>query len=132
MYLRIGLCGLLLTVCATAGAQTLYKWKDANGVSHYSETPPTDHSYQTQTVYNRTTGGGEVTDSAKPSAESAQCQTARKNLAVLNGKGKVMEDSDGDGKPDTPLDSSQIDAQRGIAEAAIKAYCTPTSGSADQ
>ena len=29
-----------LAVCAIAGAQQVYKWKDANGATHYSDTPP--------------------------------------------------------------------------------------------
>lgn len=29
-----------LAVCAVAGAQQVYKWKDANGATHYSDTPP--------------------------------------------------------------------------------------------
>ena len=49
-------------------------------------------------------------------------------VEVLGGKGRVMQDTDGDGKPDAPLDDSQREAQKGLAEAAIKAYCTPAGG----
>ena len=29
-----------LAVCIAAGAQQVYKWKDANGATHYSDVPP--------------------------------------------------------------------------------------------
>lgn len=56
-----------------------------------------------------------------------QCSTARANLALLDGGGQVMQDADGDGKADTPLSPEQRTAQKGLAEAAIKAYCPPAS-----
>ncbi len=122
MKLSTALCGLLLLASSAAGATDLYKWKDANGVTHYTETPPTGQRYETRRIDN---SGGTVIqadDGAKPT-ESADCTMARKNLEVLSGKGKVMQDSDGDGKPDTELDASQREAQLGVAQAAIKAYC---------
>ncbi|MBL2545185.1 DUF4124 domain-containing protein, partial [Klebsiella pneumoniae] len=56
-----------------------------------------------------------------------QCSNARANLALLDGGGQVMQDTDGDGKADTPLSPEQRTAQKGLAEAAIKAYCPPAS-----
>lgn len=52
-----------------------------------------------------------------------QCSTARANLALLDGGGQVMQDTNGDGKADTALTQEQRSAQKGLAEAAIKAYC---------
>jgi hypothetical protein len=52
-----------------------------------------------------------------------QCATARANLALLDGSGAVMQDTDGDGKADSPLDDTQRQNQRALAEAAAKAYC---------
>ncbi|KAG1473150.1 hypothetical protein G6F57_010780 [Rhizopus arrhizus] len=52
-----------------------------------------------------------------------QCSTARANLALLEGSGQVMQDTNGDGKPDTALTPEQRTAQKGLADAAIKAYC---------
>ncbi|KAG0737774.1 hypothetical protein G6F24_017821 [Rhizopus arrhizus] len=49
--------------------------------------------------------------------------TARANLALLEGSGQVMQDTNGDGKPDTALTPEQRTAQKGLADAAIKAYC---------
>jgi hypothetical protein len=54
-----------------------------------------------------------------------QCQTARRNLEVLQGKGAVQQDLDGDGKPDKTLDDSERENQRALAQAAANAYCKP-------
>ncbi|WP_343123704.1 DUF4124 domain-containing protein, partial [Xanthomonas translucens] len=39
-------CLCLLTASGVAGATTLYQWKDAQGVTHYSQSPPADGKYQ--------------------------------------------------------------------------------------
>jgi Domain of unknown function (DUF4124) len=39
MQLRLVLVGLLATSAITAQAAVIYKWKDANGVTHYSDQP---------------------------------------------------------------------------------------------
>ena len=74
----------------------------------------------------RTWGLSEAT-SRPAAAESADCTTARTNLSLLNGKGAVLQDTNGDGKPDTPLDDGQREAQKTLAEAGIKAYCKPAA-----
>jgi glutaredoxin len=33
-------CGLLLVLCAGAASAQIYRWKDANGVTHFSDTAP--------------------------------------------------------------------------------------------
>lgn len=33
-------CGLLLLLCAGVASAQIYRWKDANGVTHFSDTPP--------------------------------------------------------------------------------------------
>lgn len=37
---RIPIAALMLVLAASAGAQTLYKWVDKDGKTHYSDTPP--------------------------------------------------------------------------------------------
>ncbi|ACA12687.1 DUF4124 domain-containing protein [Xylella fastidiosa subsp. multiplex] len=120
---RIVVCCLLLaSISVSAG--TLYKWKDANGVSHYSGTPPQHaQSFETISVSHH---GESAVSSQTASVESPACVNARKNLELLSGSGKLMLDSNGDGKPDTPLDEAQRVAQKALAEAAIKANCTAT------
>jgi len=125
MRLSTGLSGLLLLASASAGATDMYKWKDANGVTHYSETPPQGQQYEAR----RLNGSDPVQPEAKAAAvESPQCTTARQNLSLLGSGKQVLQDTDGDGKPDTPLDDGQRDAQRNLAEAAVRAYCPKTGG----
>jgi glutaredoxin len=33
-------CGVLLLLCAGAASAQMYRWKDAHGVTHFSDTPP--------------------------------------------------------------------------------------------
>eukprot|EP01036_Dinobryon_divergens_P014582 gene14582-19714_t len=35
-----GLAGLALLACASTASAQMYKWKDAKGVTHYTDTPP--------------------------------------------------------------------------------------------
>ena len=112
---------LLLLVSANAAAGPVYKWKDAKGVTQYSETPPAGARYETRAQARTPVPDAPAADQAAPVPE--QCSTARANVALLEGSGKVMQDTDGDGKPDTALTPEQRSAQKGLAEAAIKAYC---------
>ncbi|WP_303748821.1 DUF4124 domain-containing protein [Stenotrophomonas pigmentata] len=119
-------CLLLLTAAASASAGNLYKWKDANGVTQYSERPPAGKQYETRRI---TDSGASVAETVAPAeaAESPQCVAARRNLELLNGSGPVMQDNDGDGKPDAALDDTQRTAQKRLAEAAAAAYCKAES-----
>ena len=116
------LSGLLLLASATASAGTVYKWKDANGVTQYSEKPPAGQKYEARQVEN---GDPLPRETAAAPAENKACTDARGNLTLLNGPGKVMQDADGDGTADTALTDEQRSAQKTLAEAAIQAYCTP-------
>ncbi len=116
---------LLLLASASAVAGPVYKWKDANGVTQYSETPPAGKKYETREQARSPQAATSTETPAPPVPE--QCSTARANLALLDGGGQVMQDTDGDGKPDSPLNPEQHTAQKGLAEAAIKAYC-PAAG----
>lgn len=124
MKLSCALGLALLAASAAAGAGNLYKWKDANGVTHYSEKPPEGRQYDTRRIDARAGVAPAETPEARP--ESDACTAARRNLEVLGGSGPVvMQDTDGDGKPDTPLDEGQRAAQKNLADAAVKAYCVP-------
>ena len=119
------LCCLLLA-SASASAQNVYKWKDANGVTQYSEKPPANQKAEERRISTRdpvSTGAAK----ADAPAESADCTQSRKNLALLDGQGEVMYDTNGDGKPDTPLSADQRKAQKSMAEAGIRAYCPPAA-----
>ena len=106
----------------TAGE--VYQWTDANGVTHYSQTPPAQGRYEHRLI---TTGGTPAPAVAAPAdaAANPQCTAARANITALQGEADVMQDTDGDGKPDQVLDARQRADQLALAQAAAKAYCTP-------
>ena len=113
-------------------ASEVYQWKDANGVTHYSQTPPAGRSYEQRVITSSgaaaptaaadSVAGTDTTRAA--SGESPQCATARANIATLEGEGEVQIDEDGSGNPRV-LDAEQRASQLELARAAVKAYCTP-------
>ncbi|WP_140726951.1 DUF4124 domain-containing protein [Pseudomonas sp. Hp2] len=124
MKLSCALGLALLAASTAAGAANLYKWKDANGTTHYSERPPEDRKYDTRRIDSRA-GVAPAAEAGPARPESSECSTARRNLELLGGSAPVMQDTDGDGKPDAPLDENQRAAQKNLADAAVKAYCAP-------
>ena len=122
MRLLIVAASLLAACCATARADnTVYKWKDANGVTQYSGRPPAGQKFETRRI---TQSGATV--AAEPEQAAAgpnPCGDARRNLELLSGSGPVMQDTDGDGKGDTALAGDERQAQKDLAAAAVRAYC---------
>ncbi|MET1163100.1 MAG: DUF4124 domain-containing protein [Pseudoxanthomonas sp.] len=118
---------LVLTgVCTTALASKIYQWKDAKGVTHFSDSPPPGGQAKDRRIDNRGEPVPGVAATSK-SVENPSCTTAKRNLEVLANKAPVQLDSDGDGKPDKTLSEDDRSAQRSLGEAAVKAYCTPAA-----
>jgi Domain of unknown function (DUF4124) len=114
--LVLGLTALLLATPAAAGK--VYQWKDAKGVTHFSDSPPPDQ----QSYKNR-----QLKDSSAPPeqiAENPNCVTARKNLEQLKSDKPVGLDANGDGKPDKEMTAEERGHQVQLAELTLKAYCT--------
>jgi hypothetical protein len=131
--MRLLPCLSVLAIClataSTVQAQQVYQWKDKNGVTHYSDSPPPNQTTQNRRINQY---GAAATDTPQPAGkpvENTQCTTARANLQMLaSTKGPIQQDTDGDGKPDVTLDDTGRENQRNLAEAAVKAYCTPAAG----
>ena len=115
---------LLASACTSALAQKVYQWKDAKGVTHYSDSPPPNQQVKDRRIDNRGEPIAEAGVAGK-SVESPQCATAKLNLRILAGTNAVQQDTDGDGKPDKTLGDTDRANQRELATAAVKAYCTP-------
>ena len=123
----------LLLAAAPLLAQTVYTWKDAKGVTHYSDAPPPKGEYKDRQIKatpatptaNATAAPATaaVPREKAPMADDAICAQARLNLATLQGDGPVGPDADGDGKPDSTLDDDARAKQRELAQAAIAARC---------
>lgn len=120
---RAALLVLLAGIASAAAAQQVYQWKDAKGVTHYSDNPPPGEKYQDRRINHR--GAAVIDTGVSQPAENPMCITARANLKVLGGESAVQQDTDGDGKPDKTLSDADRDNQRNLAEAAVKAYCKP-------
>src|SRR3546814_4158146 len=118
----IGLSLLLAT--GAACAQDLYQWKDANGITHYSQTPPASGSYTERTESGRGPARPVETAAAEP-AEPPQCATSRANIALLESESPVQQDTDGDGEPDRTLDrkSTRLNSSHSCASRMPSSAC---------
>jgi hypothetical protein len=115
----LGLVALLLALPTLAGE--VYTWKDAKGVTHYSDSPPPDSAYKKTR-----------TDDAPPApaakAEDPRCTIARSNLEKMKDpKGPVGLDANGDGKPDKEMTAEEIAQQVKYAQETVKYTCAPAA-----
>lgn len=101
------LLALLAAALPAAAAQTLYKWTDADGVVHYSATPPPDGARASEvklrgepaardsdTAAARTDADADAdaTDTAAADGDAARqrnCAIARANIATLKASDEV-------------------------------------------
>ena len=111
--------GLALLLATPAFAGTVYQWKDAKGVTHYSDSPPPAQ----QGVRNRQLKDGASPDAAAKAAEDPGCVTARSNLTRLKGSQPVGLDANGDGKPDSELSADDRARQVQQTEQMLKTSC---------
>lgn len=121
--MRLAFACLLACLALTVQAQSggVYKWKDAKGVTHYSDSPPPGGRY-----------GSVLPDAAArvatPAKPDPRCATARANIAQLkSGRNDIGLDADRDGKPDKPLDEAQRADQLRMAEASERNFCKPAA-----
>lgn len=131
----------LLLLAATAHAQTVYTWKDAKGVTHYSDAPPKQAKATVRTVSGQpapaaapavaTTRSATLAATAPSAARTAneaagqaRCAQARANLTALQGTAPVGLDADRDGKPDSTLSADDRAAQVASMQAAIQRDCS--------
>ena len=126
----LSVLALCLATTSTVQAQQVYQWKDKSGVTHYSDSPPPNQTVQNRRINQYGAAAADVAQPAGKPVENPQCAKARANLLILAAnKGPIQQDTDGDGKPDVTLDDAGRENQRNLADAAVKAYCTPAAGS---
>lgn len=135
---------IALALLATAGAapaQQYYKWKDANGVTHYTKTPPPEGTQADRVAVKANAPTPDpAAAAAEPKADagagmsasatqqrSAACQTAQANLDTLQNNPFVSIDKDGDGKPEL-LSVEEHDAQLAIAREQVRTLCPAQPG----
>lgn len=142
----LAVCVLLLATAADA--QTVYTWKDAKGVTHYSDSPPPEDAGTPQLKNVKAPSPATApaaapatpaspfpkasttaTDAAAKAASdaaaaNARCSQARANLTALQGTAPVGPDADGDGKPDSTLGADDRAKQIAAMRATIQRDCS--------
>lgn len=121
---------LAMGAAPAAFADELYQWKDANGVTHYSQTPPAQGKYQARSIYHREQAIDAGTPEAAAPVESTQCTTARKNIELLQSGSRLQMDSDGDGKADRDLSDNEREKQLQIAQTVARVNCSSAAAKA--
>ena len=121
---------IVLAAClahpASSNAAEIYKWVDAKGVAHYTQTPPEGQKYERMNVGTGTTRAADPAPVAEPpkpepgsteeaiakytAARAQNCKIARDNLALFESSPDVQKDVDGDGKPEV-LNAEQREAE---------------------
>ena len=120
-------------LAAPIAASEVYSWKDARGVTHYSQTPPPAGTrFEVRNVHGKAASSTPTTPApvATPAAaattasaggDNTQCELARTNVAALKGEGAVQQIG-ADGKP-RELGGNERADQLALSEAAVRAYC---------
>ncbi|MCD9005808.1 DUF4124 domain-containing protein [Luteimonas sp. XNQY3] len=115
----------LLIAAAPLAASEVYSWKDARGVTHYSQTPPPAGTrFEVRNVHGNAASSTPVTPAATTAnagSGNTQCELARTNVAALRGEGAVQQ-LGADGTPRELAGSERAD-QLALSEAAVRAYC---------
>lgn len=120
---------LLLGAAAPALGQTatqVYVWKDARGITHYTQTPPPKGAYRVRGVARPPSSSAPAAAAGKPASSVVErCATARRNLEILGdaGNASIGLDADGDGKPDAPMSAEERARQRQLAEDSVRVHC---------
>ena len=143
---------LAAAVAGSASAEQFYKWKDADGVTHYTSTPPPKGVESSRLAVSGgsrsridqsldSTGAAPSAPASTPNrdanglaqgddrtAEAIQkrrdtaCETAKQRYDVLANNAAVEWDRDGDGVAE-PLDVKEHAAEMDKAQQSIGFYC---------
>ena len=132
-YMLLGLLAAMLSFGALAGDK-VYKWKDASGVTHFTDTPPPKG---TQFDDLRLKGGttvaatpeeqkAEADAAVKPATEASKsrCEQARTRLALLEGQTDLTTMQDG--KPVVMTKEART-AETTVAKTQVASYCEATA-----
>jgi hypothetical protein len=123
----IVLATLLSSFAWQSQAGDLYQWKDAKGVSHYSDAPPPKGQYKARNIQVRDGEKPAVVQAKLTTAASANCTLAKTNLERLKAGGDIGLDANGDGKPDALLNAEEHATQLQLAETNIQKFCTASA-----
>src|SRR5690606_8559383 len=105
--LILAAAGLLAAAAVHAGE--VYQWKDANGITHYSQTPPPKGSYQQRAISGDRAGSAQPV-AAQAAAEDPRCATAQANVAAL-ASGRPVHEAGEEGQPGRALNDAERASQ---------------------
>ena len=152
-FIAASVIGLSLAcIAGFAGAQQIYKWKDAGGVVHYSQTPPASSVHYTRmhltsqpevssgtpAPANPASGGAPENNPAGPPAASGGtvpdtpsnraglCRQLSSNIALLQSKQPVVT-AGSDGKQQVMSDDAR-EQQLAAARTQQTQYCSSNEG----
>lgn len=121
---------LALALASQASAwQQVYQWKDANGVTHYSQTPPPAGKFESRTIVNRQPTPAQGAQTGDRPTESPDCARARSNIELINSGIALKVDSDRDGKPDRDIDDAERKRQLDLNQMVLRANCSAGASS---
>lgn len=131
---------LMLLLLAPAVAAQVYKWTDARGTVHYSETPPPQGTQYKRINTHGMEQPAAPAPAAKPDAVASRpapastggvpntpenrarlCTSLKTNLDLLKGKEGVTLEQDG---KSVPLDETQRNQQIALAEQQYQQFCS--------
>lgn len=115
-----------LLLALPVGAGQVYTWKDAQGVTHFSDAPPPGG----QGYRSRALEDAPPPEPVATAAEDPACATARRNLEHLKGDRPVGLDANGDGQPDREMSAEERAQQVRLAEQTLAAHCARSGSGA--
>jgi hypothetical protein len=80
--LHVAAVTVALLACGVASAGDVYQWKDAKGVTHYSDAPPPKGQYQARDVRHRDDEAAATSTDSGPVTDK-NCALAKTNLDRL-------------------------------------------------
>jgi hypothetical protein len=137
--------GLVAHDASAQAKQDFYRWKDASGVTHYSETPPPQQQASRVSVDGRApaappssiptvksqapataTGQQKQPDdgrlaTAEAAARQRNCTRSRANLQTLGGKAMVVDGTDA--SVARRLTPDELASSKRVAQADVDTYC---------
>jgi hypothetical protein len=119
---------LTLALLAASGLnaqERFYQWTDAQGVVHYSQTPPENMAAKTRDINTRDPVPPPMASAQVRTPEEISCERARVNLDLLNENTPLTVDKDGDGKVE-PMSAEGRAAAKDLAKKQISAFCSPS------
>lgn len=125
-----------LTSSTALLAQTIYRWQDEKGVTHFSQQPPISGNYQLITVQTAGAAGSTtaiVDNTAATGLDAALCQQAKEQLALLQSEQELFT-RDTNNSTDNSTNNSELrlvtaderEQQKLLANFEIKRRCPAT------